>query len=475
MIQQFVFGALVAAAAGLLSSPAHAAATLDGATMGWPWALPFVGVLVSIALGPLLFPKIWRRHSGKISAGWAALTIGSIALAFGAPAALAAFVHAMLGDYLSFILLLFALYTTAGGILVTGTLRGAPLTNAATLALGALMASVVGTTGAAMILIRPLLRANADRTHNAHVVVFFIILVGNVGGALSPLGDPPLFAGFLRGVDFFWPVRNLWEQTALVAVLLLGAFFAFDWWRYREDARKPRPASEPIGVHGAINFLFLALIIASILVSAEWKPGVSFDVYGTKVELQNLVRDASLAIIAALSLWTTPDTHRRANDFTWEPIVEVAKLFAGIFIAIVPVMTMLQAGRNGAFWWLLSAVSARDGSPHEVAYFWLTGLLSALLDNVPTYLVFFELAGGDARELTGPLAGTLASISMGAVYMGALTYIGNAPNYMVYAIAQQHGVRMPNFFAYMLWAGAALVPLFALLTLLPIAPILKWR
>ncbi len=476
MIRQFVFGAFVAAAAGFLASPAHAAATLDGAAMGWPWALPFFGILASIAAGPLLFPKIWHRHYGKISAGWAALTIGSIALAFGAPAALAAFVHVMLGDYLSFIVLLFALYTAAGGILVTGAVRGAPLTNTAALALGALMASIVGTTGAAMILIRPLLRANAERPHNAHVVVFFIILVGNVGGALTPLGDPPLFAGFLRGVDFFWPAQNLWRQTALVAALLLGAFFALDSWRYRRDARKAQaPASEPIGVRGAINFLFLALIVASILISAEWKPGVSFDVYGTAVELQNLVRDASLVVIAALSLWTTPDTHRRANDFTWEPIAEVAKLFAGIFIAIAPVMTMLQAGRNGAFAWLLSAVSARDGSPHEVAYFWLTGLLSALLDNVPTYLVFFELAGGDARELMGPLAGTLASISMGAVDMGALTYIGNAPNYMVYAIAQQHGVRMPNFFAYMLWAAVALVPLFALLTFLPFAPVFNWR
>jgi Na+/H+ antiporter NhaD/arsenite permease-like protein len=192
MIREVLTGALAAAAAGLLSSPAHAAA-LDGAAMGWPWALPFFGMLSSIALGPVLFPNIWHRHHGTISAGWAALTIGSIAFAFGAPAALAAFIHAMLGDYLSFIVLLFALYTTAGGILVTGTVRGAPLTNTAVLAGGTCFASIVGTTGAAMILIRPLLRANAQRKHNAHVVVFFIILVCNVGGALSPLGDPPLF------------------------------------------------------------------------------------------------------------------------------------------------------------------------------------------------------------------------------------------------------------------------------------------
>ena len=473
MTQKLVFGGLAVATA-FHSSPAHAAPAIDGASMGSVWALPFIGTLLSIAAGPVLFPKFWHRHYGKIGAGWALLTIVSLALAFGGPVALAAVIHAILGEYLSFILLLLALYTVAGGILVTGDLPGSPLTNTSLLALGTLMASIVGTTGAAMILIRPLIRANAGRSRNAHVVIFFIILVGNVGGALTPLGDPPLFAGFLHGVDFFWPMQNLWRQTAIVAVLLLGAFLALDYLYYRTEASPRRThAAQPVGLRGGINLLFLVLIIASTLISAGWNSGVSFDVYGTKLELQNLVRDASLVAIAALSVWATPETHRAANDFTWEPILEVAKLFAGIFVAIVPVLAMLQAGRTGAFSWLFSLVSEPDGSPSEVAYFWLTGLLSALLDNVPTYLVFFELSGGDANELMGPLAGTLASISMGAVYMGALTYIGNAPNYMVYAIAQQHGIKMPNFFAYMFWAAVVLIPLFALLTLLPVPPVLK--
>ncbi|MGZ8368614.1 MAG: sodium:proton antiporter [Rhodoplanes sp.] len=472
MTHRLVLGGLAAAAA-LVSSPAHAAAPVDGAGMGWYWALPFVGTLLSIAAGPLLFPKIWHRHYGKITAGWSLLTIGSLALAYGAPATLAAVIHAILAEYVSFIVLLFALYTVAGGILVTGRLPGTPLVNTAALALGTVMASIVGTTGAAMVLIRPLLRANAARPYNTHVMIFFIILVCNVGGALTPLGDPPLFAGFLRGVDFFWPAQNLWQQTLLVAGPLLAAFLALDVWLTRKDVRPPAPAAEPIRVRGAINLVLIALIIASVLISAEWKPGVSFDVYGTEVALQNLVRDVSLLAIAMLSLRASPETHRRANEFDWEPIREVAKLFAGIFVAIIPVMTMLQAGRTGAFSWVFSVVSEPDGSPNEVAYFWLTGLLSALLDNVPTYLVFFELAGGDAKELAGPLAGTLASISMGAVYMGALTYIGNAPNYMVYAIAQQNGVKMPNFFAYLFWAALALLPLFALLTFLPIAPLMK--
>ena len=457
-----------------LPQDAHAVTALDGATMDWPWALPFAGILLSIATGPLLFPKVWHDHYGKIAAGWATLTLVPIALINGGSTMLAAFTHAILAEYLSFIVLLFALYTVAGGILVTGTIRGTPLVNTAILILGTGMASIVGTTGAAMILIRPLIQANKTRKQHTHVFIFFIILVANVGGALTPLGDPPLFVGFLRGVDFFWPARHLWMQTAIVAVLLLALFILLDLWLFRRDAPLTEDvAGEPIRVRGLVNLLLIALIVASILLSATWQPEINFDIYGTKVVLQNIVRDAALVLIALLSLWWTADEHREANGFTWEPIKEVAKLFAGIFIAIIPVLAMLHAGKNGAFAWLLTAVTARDGLPHEVAYFWITGGLSALLDNVPTYLVFFELAGGDARELMGPLAGTLAAISMGAVYMGALTYIGNAPNFMVYAIATERGIKMPSFFGYALWAGAVLVPLFLLLTLLPIAPILK--
>src|SRR6202521_895933 len=458
----------------LLPQDAHATPALDGATMGSPWALPFVGILLSIAAGPLLFPKIWHEHYGKIVAGWALLALAPIVLIHGWPAMIAAFVHTMLAEYLSFIVLLFALYTVAGGILVTGTMRGTPWTNTAILALGTGIASIVGTTGAAMILIRPLIRANEARQHNTHVIIFFIILVANVGGALTPLGDPPLFVGFLRGVDFFWTAQHLWMQTAIIAASLLAIFFLLDLWRFHpETVTAGNAAAEPMGVRGGINFLLIALISAAILLSATWRPGINFDIYGTKVVLQNVVRDAALVLIALLSLWLTADEHRAPNGFTWEPIKEVAKLFAGIFAAIIPVLAMLGAGKSGTFAWLLSAVTARDGTPHDAAYFWLTGILSALLDNAPTYLVFFELAGGDARELMGPLAGTLAAVSMGGVYMGALTYIGNAPNFMVYAIATERGVRMPSFFGYMMWAGVVLVPLFLLLTLLPIAPILK--
>jgi Na+/H+ antiporter NhaD/arsenite permease-like protein len=459
-------------------SPADAFAgpALDGTALRWPWALPFIGILLTIATGPLLFQRLWHHHYGKLAFVWSVLTIAPLAALHGAPAALAAFVHAMLAEYLSFIVLLFALYVVAGGVLVTGNLRGTPLVNTAILAFGTMIASVVGTTGASMILVRPLIRANADRLNNVHVVVFFIFLVANIGGALSPLGDPPLFVGFLHGVDFFWTAQHLWLETALVAGLVLAIFIVVDLRHYRSDrlvttvgeTRQPMK----LRVSGSINLLLIAAIVGVILISASWRPGIGFDVYGTRVELQNLVRDVALVLIVIFSLVLTPNEHREANDFTWEPIREVAILFAGIFTCIVPVLAMLDAGKDGAFSWLLTLVTARDGGPNDIAYFWLTGALSAFLDNAPTYLVFFELAGGDARELMGPLSSTLAAISMGAVYMGAMTYIGNAPNFMVYAIATERGVKMPSFFGYMGWSTLVLLPVFILLT--GVLTVMRW-
>src|SRR4051812_13522968 len=245
----------------VLPQAAHAA-TLDGAAMPWPFALPFGGLLLSIAIGPLLFPKLWHAHYGKFAAAWSLVTLASIGWFAGGAVMVSALVHAMLAEYLSFIVLLFALYTVAGGIVVSGEISGTPRNNTAMLALGTAMASVVGTTGAAMILIRPLIRANISRAHNTHVVIFFIILVANVGGALSPLGDPPLFVGFLQGVDFFWTARHLWIQTALVAVLLLAIFAALDSWRARaEPVAAPTARGEPIKIRGLINVLLIAAIV----------------------------------------------------------------------------------------------------------------------------------------------------------------------------------------------------------------------
>ena len=450
-------------AIALAPQAANAAPTLDGAQMGWPWALPFAGILLSIAAGPLLLPKIWHDHYGKIAAAWAFVALLALALGFGWQASLASFVHAMLAEYMSFIVLLFALYTVAGGVHITGNFGGRPLSNTAVLAFGAAIASVVGTTGTAMILVRPLIQANSVRKHNAHVVIFFIFLVANIGGALSPLGDPPLFVGFLRGVSFFWTTTHLVTETLLAAVIVLAIFLALDVWYASREEETPARMGGP-RLYGLINLPLIAAIIAAILLSAAWKPGVTLDIYGTHVELQNLLRDGAMVLIALASLWLTPDEHRAANDFTWESIREVAKLFAGIFVCIIPVLAMLEAGRSGSFGWLLDAVTHPGGGHNEAAFFWLTGILSAFLDNAPTYLVFFQLAGGDPAALMTHLAPTLAAISMGAVYMGALTYIGNAPNLMVYAIAEERGVAMPSFFGYMLWSGAVLLPVFAILT-----------
>jgi Na+/H+ antiporter NhaD/arsenite permease-like protein len=450
------------------------AAPLDGSTLTWPWALPFAGIVLTIAFGPLAFRRFWHRHYGKFAFVWATLTLSPMAALRGADVALGALSHALFGDYLGFICVLFALYVVAGGILVVGTLRGTPLVNTALLAFGTLIASVVGTTGAAMMLIRPLIRANAARLNNVHVVVFFIFLVGNIGGALSPLGDPPLFIGFLNGVDFFWPARTLWLPTVCASGCLLALFVPIDFWFYRKD-RRAAPVGEPVErtavtVHGWINLLFLTLIVGAVVDSALWSPGISFTVYGTALPLQDLARDAVLILAALGSLFLTPDEHRAANGFSWEPILEVALLFAAIFVCAIPVLAMLDAGPDGAFGWLLAAVTRHDGSPHQVAYFWLTGALSAMLDNAPTYLVFFKLAGGNAADLMTTLAPALMAISMGAVFMGALTYIGNAPNFMIYAIATERGVKMPSFFGYMVWSIVVLVPLFGALTYLFVVP-----
>ena len=446
------------------------AAPLDGSALAWPWALPFLGILLTIALMPSMAPLLWGRHYGKVAFVWAALAVVPLAALFDLPTALAALLHTMLADYLSFIVLLFALYVVAGGVLVLGHLRGTPLVNTALLALGTLIASIVGTTGAAMILIRPLLRANAARLNSAHVVVFFTFLAANIGGSLAPIGNPPLFVGFLHGVDFFWTTQHLLAPTAVTAALVLAVFVIVDVFFYRQDRRITTVGEVEPPVHlelrGGVNLLLIAGIVAAILASAFWRPGVRFEIHGTVLELQNLVRDAVLLLLALLSLALTPNEHREANGFTWEPIAEVAILFAGIFACIIPVLAMLQAGANGAFAWLLAAATASDGTPRDAAYFWLSGALSALLDNAPTYLVFFSLAGGDPVALMGRLGSTLAAISMGASYMGALTYVGNAPNLMIQAIAVERGVKMPSFFGYMIWSCAVLLPVFALITYL---------
>ena len=442
------------------------AAELDGRTLGLAWGLPFAGILLSIALLPLLAPHFWEHHYAKVSAFWALLLVAALAVKAGPAATVQAVLHTALIEYVPFILLLLALFTVAGGILVRGNIHGSPATNTALLAIGTGLASLIGTTGASMVMIRPVIRANDNRRYSVHVVVFFIFLVSNIGGSLTPLGDPPLFLGFLRGVDFFWTTRHLYAETLFVSGILLALFFALDSWLYREEGR-PRPdptPDQPIGVSGGVNFVLIAAIIAAILASAAFDLG-QVTVFGVGVGVANLLRDLAMIVVTLVSLAATPKELRAENGFTWGPIKEVARLFAAIFITIIPMLAILRVGGEGAFAPLVGLVSNPDGTPNSAAYFWLTGILSSFLDNAPTYLVFFELAGGDPQRLMTTQALTLAAISAGAVFMGANTYIGNAPNFMVFAIARSMNVRMQGFFGYMLWSGAVLLPIFVLTTL----------
>jgi Na+/H+ antiporter NhaD/arsenite permease-like protein len=443
------------------------AADLDGGSLSVWWSLPFAGMLLSIALMPLLLPKVWHPHFGKVTAGWVLLLLLPFALTQGLGTTGSMLVHTLLAEYIPFIILLTALFTVAGGIFVRGNLHGSPGLNVGLMAIGAVLASFMGTTGASMLMIRPLIRANDNRKHVAHVIVFFIFIVSNAAGSLTPLGDPPLFLGFLKGIDFFWTARHILPQTLFLVGGLLLIFYLLDRWFYRQEGVKPvdpTPDTHRIGIEGGINFVLLGAVVALVLMSGIWKPGVAFDVTGTEVGLPQIVRDAALIGVTLLSLLLTKRQVREANQFSWGPMLEVAKLFVGIFVTMVPVLAMLKAGEAGAFAAVTRAVTAPDGAPLPWAYFWFSGTLSSFLDNAPTYLVFFNLAGGDPAVLMTTLAPTLAAISAGAVFMGANTYIGNAPNFMVKAIAEDRNIRMPSFFGYMAWSIVVLIPLFVVMT-----------
>ncbi len=459
----------VAAVLGLAALPGLAsAASLNGAELSLAWGIPFAGILLSIALMPLFLPSFWHHHFGKVAAGWALAFLLPFALVFGPGLAATSLVHAMVAEYIPFVILLTALFTVSGGIYIRGNLHGTPALNTAILAIGAVLASFMGTTGASMLLIRPLIRANDVRKRSAHVVVFFIFIVSNAGGSLTPLGDPPLFLGFLKGVDFFWTVRHIFPETLFLVGALLAIFFVLDTISFKAEGTitraDPTPDTAGLGFVGKINFLLLAVVVALVLMSGFWKSELAFDIAGTPVGLPGLVRDIGLIGVALASLVLTPKVAHEANQFEWGPMKEVAKLFAGIFLTIIPVIAMLQAGTNGPFGAIVRAVTRTDGTPDPAMYFWATGFLSSFLDNAPTYLVFFNTAGGDPAVLMTTMGNTLAAISAGAVFMGANTYIGNAPNMMVKAIAESRGVRMPSFFGYMAWSGCVLIPLFVVMT-----------
>jgi Na+/H+ antiporter NhaD/arsenite permease-like protein len=448
---------------------AQPAADLGSTLPAWS-IVPFLGILLSIALFPLLAPRFWHHHYPKVSAVWALALMVPFVAAYGRPA-VGEILHMAIADYVPFIILIGTLFTIGGGIFIRGTMRGSPGVNASIMVIGTALASWIGTTGAAVLLIRPLLRANRERRHATHTVVFFIFLVANIGGALTPLGDPPLFLGFLHGVPFFWTL-SLWNEMLLVTLLTLAAYVATDVYQWRREdpsVRSPRTAPrEPLRVEGWHNFFFLAGVLAAVIVSGVWHAG-AVSVLGVHQESQNLLRDGFLLVMAAGSWLTTARHTREDNEYTWGPIREVAILFAGIFATIIPALLMLRAGERGA----LAPVVGAVRTPAE--YFWVAGGLSSFLDNAPTYLTFLSTAlgrlfpGVPEREavlrLIAEHGDYLRAVATGAVFMGANTYIGNAPNFMVKSIAEEAGVEMPSFFGYVLrYTLPFLIPIFLLVT-----------
>ena len=432
------------------------------------WVIPFVGILFSIAIFPLFFPELWHHHFGKVSFFWVALFVIPFLVKEGFSITLYELLHVGLLEYIPFIILLLALFTISGGVSLTGSLVGKPIVNVIIIFIGTVLASWMGTTGAAMLLIRPLIRANKDRRYKVHVIVFFIFLVANIGGSLTPLGDPPLFLGFLKGVDFFWTTKAMFLPFLFMVFSLLTIFFILDTVYYRKE-KIPDSLNKQdhnLKLEGSFNLILIAGVIGSVLISGFWDPNVSFTVYYIDVELQNIVRDILLLLMTYASWSLTSESIREKNEYTWFPIVEVAKLFAGIFVTIIPAIAILKSGTDGALASIVRSVS-NDAGPINYMYFWATGILSSFLDNAPTYLVFFNTAGGNPVKLMGELYETLLAVSAGAVFMGANTYIGNAPNFMVKSISESAGIDMPSFFGYFVkWSLPILFPLFILVSLI---------
>jgi Na+/H+ antiporter NhaD/arsenite permease-like protein len=448
----------------LSAGPAHAATeAVGGAAPGLAWGLPFAGLLLSIAVFPLVAPRLWHHRMGLIVGLWTAALLLPQAVLLGPEQAAHDAWHAVLIEYLPFVTLLLALFTAGGGILLEGGPWGTPRGNTLLLAIGTVLAGVMGTTGVSMVLIHPLLRANAHRRRRVHLVVFFIALCANAGGITSPLGDPPLYIGFLHGVPFSWPLLNLSLPLLVLAVPLLGAFFLIDRHLARRESAAPR--RQALRLRGGWNVALIGVVVACVLGQGVWHPG-EVTLLGQAIEIERLIGMAVFLTVTAVSVAITQRTVREGNLFSWEPMAEVGKLFAAIFITIGPVLAMLAAGKAGPLAGLLTLTVDAQGNPVPLAYFWMAGLLAAVLDNAPTYLVFFQLAGNDAVRLTGELSPVLLALSAGSVFFGALTYIGNAPNMMVRSIAAHRGIRMPGFFAYVGWAALLLVPMLVVITLI---------
>ena len=430
---------------------------------GLPWAAPFLGILTSIAIVPMLAPRFWHRRMAWVAAFWIAALLVPEWVMTGAGAAAADAWRSVLLEYLPFVTLLLALYAAGGGILVRGGATGTPAGNTAMLSAGVALGVVMGQAGAAMVVINPLLHANAHRRRKVHLPLFLIVLVANASGALTPLGNPPLYIGFLQGVPFFWPTNHLAAPWITLNLLLLAIFYFLD--RRLAAEERPAPPPVPLRVRGWFNAALILIAGAAVLAQDAVSAG-EIDAFGQPVAVMRLAAVGVFLAVTVTSALITPKAVRQGNDFTWGPMIEVALLFLAIFITIEPVLQMLEAGLAGPFAPMLRATETPGGAPRPAAFFWLAGILSAFLDNAPTYLVFFKLAGINPAAISGAQEAALRALSAGAVFFGGLTYIGNAPNMMVRGVASHRGVRMPGFFGYSFLAALLMLPVFVLLTAL---------
>lgn len=432
--------------------------------------IPFAGMLLSIAIIPLIRPEWWEKKKPWVVLFWSLLFLIPFAVAYGLGTASERFLESIIGDYLTFIVLLFGLFCVTGNISLEGDIKGTPLTNTILLLLSALLSSWIGTTGASMLMIRPIIRANKYRPHKTQIAVFFIFLVSNIGGCLTPIGDPPLLMGFMRGVPFFWSLSLLPVMLMNFGILLI-AFFIIDTIFYNKDKKLgmsyniAKEDKKPIRLRGAHNIIYLVMIVVAVILSGILPTMPAFQNAEGEVIGLHILGEVSLTvpaiieiviilIAAALSLITTKKEVRETNHFSWDAIQEVAVLFVGIFVTMIPALLILKA-KGGEL-----------GLTEPWQMFWATGALSSFLDNTPTYLVFMTTAGSlGASTGVSTIVGTISqqmlmAISCGAVFMGANTYIGNAPNLMVKSIAEENGMKMPSFFGYMGWSLSCLIPVF---------------
>ena len=469
MIQRLLRVTTLALLLLFLASPLWASGGGENGFVPPIWTIiPFLGILFSIALFPLFAEHFWEHHYPKISLVW--LLIAIILMVISVPADLS-FLEAFgskffttTEEYIAFIILLGSLFVISGGIYISGDLAGTPVVNTVILIIGSLLASLIGTTGAAMLLIRPILKSNSKRQYQSHVVLFFIFLVCNIGGALTPIGDPPLFLGFLQGIPFEWTLILI-PHWAFTVVVVLIAFYAFDTYLYRKEGLHNAPKAtggEPLRIQGSINFVLLLGVVGLVIMSGvlHFDSVLQVGSLGT-LHYPALMRDGGQIILAALSMLITSKYIRESNNFNFEPIKEVAYLFVGIFTCMIPALM------------LLNAKGAALGLDTAAKYFWATGILSSFLDNAPTYLTFLATAMGSLgiQEAIGMTQNVeaefiLTGISAGAVFMGAMTYIGNGPNFMVKAIAEGSGIKMPSFFGYLMYSSIILLPVFLLVTLI---------